>query len=234
MSSDAAVPELWEWAEYYCPWCYIAAVRLHHVLPEYQHRVRLRVRPYPLEVMGGEAAPRTILEQEWWLAAIQEPLAEFKPFAGDDWPTTTLPAFEVAWCALQQNESAFLELDLLIRRAFFAEGRNIGRRDVLLELVQAVGLDFERVTADLDSGRPREAVLAEANLGQERYRVRGTPTLMLADGNKLRHPIAFARMRDEQVIGVMPLPCHGEECVQATRALFERALVQTASPSRDA
>jgi predicted DsbA family dithiol-disulfide isomerase len=234
MSSDAAVPELWEWAEYYCPWCYIAAVRLHHVLPEYQDRVRLRVRPYPLEVMGGEAAPRAILEQEWWLAAIQEPLAEFKPFAGDDWPTTTLPAFEVAWCALQQNESAFLELDLLIRRAFFAEGRNIGRRDVLLELVQAVGLDVERVTADLDSGRPREAVLAEANLGQERYRVRGTPTLMLADGNKLRHPIAFARMRDEQVIGVMPLPCHGEECVQATRALFERALVQTASPSRDA
>jgi len=45
-------------------------VRLHHVLPEYQGRVRLRVRPFPLEVMGGEAAPRAILEQEWWLAAI--------------------------------------------------------------------------------------------------------------------------------------------------------------------
>jgi hypothetical protein len=86
---------------------FIAAVRLHHVLPEYQHRVRLRVRPYPLEVMGGEAAPRTILEQEWWLAAIQEPLAEFKPFAVDDWPTTTMPAFEVAWCALSNTNQHF-------------------------------------------------------------------------------------------------------------------------------
>jgi hypothetical protein len=84
MSSAAAVPELWEWAEYYCPWCYIAAVRLHHVLPEYQDRVRLRVRPYPLEVMGGEAAPRAILEQEWWLAAIPEwPPARSRARRGD-------------------------------------------------------------------------------------------------------------------------------------------------------
>ncbi len=28
MKTEASV-ELWEWAEYYCPWCYIAAVRLH-------------------------------------------------------------------------------------------------------------------------------------------------------------------------------------------------------------
>jgi predicted DsbA family dithiol-disulfide isomerase len=203
-------------------------VRLHHILPEYQGRVRLRVRPFPLEMMGGEAAPRAILEQEWWLAALQEPLAEFAPFLGDDWPTSTLPAFEVAWCALQQSEAAFLDLDLRIRRAFFAEGRNIGRRDVLLELAQAVGIDVRRVTAELDSGRPREAVLDEARLGQERYRVRGTPTLMLADGTKLRHPIAFARMREERVVGVMPLPCHGQECLQATRDLFERSLEQGA------
>jgi predicted DsbA family dithiol-disulfide isomerase len=203
-------------------------VRLHHVLPEYLGRVGLRVRPFPLEMIGEAPQPR-ILQQEWWLAAIQEPLAEFKPFLGGDWPTSTLPAFEVAWCALQQSEMAFFDLDLLIRRAFFAEGRNIGRRDVLLELARTVGVDTNSMTADLDSGRPREAVLGEARLGQERYQVRGTPTVMLADGTKLRHPIAFARMREERVVGVMPLPCSGEECLQATRALFERALGQVSS-----
>jgi predicted DsbA family dithiol-disulfide isomerase len=205
-------------------------VRLHHILPEYHGRVRLRVRPFPLEVMGGEAAPRAILEQEWWLAAIQEPLAEFNPFPNHDWPTSTLPAFEVAWCAFQQGELAFLDLDLRIRRAFFAEGRNIGSRDVLLELAEAAGCDVDRVTGELVSGRSRQAVLDEARLGQERYRVRGTPTLMLANGTKLRHPIAFARMREERVVGVMPLPCHGEECVQATRDLFEQALGDAVSP----
>lgn len=199
-------------------------MRLHHILPDYEGRVRLRIRPFPLEVMSGEAAPRRILEQEWWLAAIQEPLAEFKPFQGNDWPSTTLPAFEAAWCAAQQSEAALLDFDLRIRRAFFADGLNIGRREVLLDLARAAGLDVDRMTAELDSGRPREAVLAEARLGQEQFRVRGTPTIMLADGTKLRHPIAYARMRDERVIGVTPLPCHGESCLQATRDLFERAL----------
>ena len=35
------LPEIWQWAEYYCPWCYIAAVRLHKIAPEYEGRVRL-------------------------------------------------------------------------------------------------------------------------------------------------------------------------------------------------
>ena len=205
-------------------------MRLHHVLPEYQGRVRLRVRPFPLEVMAGEAALRAVLDQEWWLAAVQEPLARFKPFEGEDWPTTTLPAFEVAWCAAQQGEAAFLAFDLRVRRAFFAESRNIGQREILLDLAREVGLDLASLTRELDSGRPREAVLAEAQAGQERYRVRGTPTLMLADGTKLRSPIAFPQMREHRITGVMPLPCHADECLQATRDLFERAL--TVGPAR--
>lgn len=220
-------PELWQWAEYYCPWSYIAAVRLYHVSPEYEGRVRLRVRPFPLEAMGGEAAPRAILEQEWWLAALQEPRAEFMPWRGESWPSTTLPAFEAAWCAALQDESLFLEYDLRIRRAFFAESRDIGRADVLLEIAQEAGLDVDRLRRDLVRGEARPAILADARLGQERYRVRGTPTIMLGDGTKLRHPIAYPQMKASRVIGVMPLPCHGDECIEATRDLFERAVLTT-------
>jgi predicted DsbA family dithiol-disulfide isomerase len=217
-------PELWEWAEYYCPWSYIAAVRLYHVYPEYAGRVRLRVRPFPLEVMGGEAVPRAILEQEWWLAAIQEPRATFEPWHGETWPTTTLPAFEAAWCAARQDDAVFLDYDLRIRRAFFAESRDIGRPDVLLEIAREAGLDVDRLRRDLESGEVRSAILADARLGQERYRVRGTPTLMLADGTKLRHPIAYPQMRGAAVVGVSPLPCYGDACIATTRDFFERAL----------
>ena len=66
--NDRLIPELWEWAEYYCPWCYIAAVRLHRVAKEFEGRVTFRTRPFPLELAHGEAAPRDILQQEWWLA----------------------------------------------------------------------------------------------------------------------------------------------------------------------
>lgn len=226
--TDEVVPEVWQWAEYYCPWSYIAAVRLHHLSPEYQGRVRLRVRPFPLEVMGGEAAPRAILEQEWWLAAIQEPRATFEPWHGETWPTTTLPAFEAAWCAARQDDALLLDFDLQVRRAFFAESRDIGRPDVLLEIAREAGLDVDRLRRDLERGEARPAILEEARLGQERYRVRGTPTLMLDDGTKLRHPIAYPQMRGAQVVGVMPLPCHGDECVDATRELLDRAARRTA------
>lgn len=220
------MPELWEWAEYYCPWCYVAAVRLHKVAPEYRGRVRLRQRAYPLEVYGGGPPDRRELEAEMWLAALQEPEARFKPFTGTDWPTTTLPAFEAAWSVMQMDEAAGHDFDLRIRRAFFAEGRNIGRREVMLELAAEAGVEMAQFTRLFNGGEARAAVLAEGRLGKERYGVRGTPTLMTADGSKLRHPIAYARIDEGKVLSVGRLPCCGEGCYDATRALFEEALQQ--------
>lgn len=138
------------------------------LLPEYQGRVRLRVRPFPLELMGGEAAPRDILEQEWWLAALHEPAAAFAPYRGQSWPATTLPAFEAAWCATQQGEAAGHDYDLRVRRAFFSESRNIGQREVLIELAQEAGLDLATFTVLWGSGVAHNAVLEESRLGQER------------------------------------------------------------------
>ena len=199
-------------------------MRLHRVIAEYEGRVRVQVRPFPLEVAGSGPAPRDILEQEWWLAAIQEPAADFAPYEGGDWPATTLPAFEAAWCAFRQGEEAGRDYDLRVRRAFFAEGRNIGRRQVLLEIAEEAGLDARHFEHTFKSGKAREAVLKEWRSGKERYRVRGTPTVMLSDGTKLKHPIAFPTTNERRVVGIKSLPCCGEGCMDATRDLFEEAL----------
>jgi predicted DsbA family dithiol-disulfide isomerase len=209
----------------------VAAVRLHAIMPEFQGRAKLRIRPFPLELIDGESAPRDILDQEWWLAAIQEPAAAFAPYRGDDWPTTTLPAFEAAWCAGRQGEQALATYDLRVRQAFFAEGRNIGRWDILREIAEEARLDRQRFDQDVASGEARPAVIEEARLGRERYRVRGTPTLMLADGTKLRHPIAYPRMEERKVVGVATPPCCGNGCIEATREVIEQAL--QAGPSSD-
>lgn len=176
----------------------------------------------PLE-LHGEAAPRDILEQEWWLAAIQEPLAKFGKMP-DDWPTTTLPAFDAVWCAFQQGNEAGLDYDLRLRRAFFAEERNVGRASVLIEIAEEAELDVDAFRNLFQTEEPRAAVLAEASEGREKYRVRGTPTIMLPDGTRLRAPIAAPEMHDRKVTGVRPLPCRGDECLDATRQLFDRAI----------
>jgi hypothetical protein len=36
--------------------------------------------------------------------------------------------------------------------------------------------------------------------------------------------MAFARFEDDQIVAVKPLPCHGDGCLEATRALFEQAI----------
>lgn len=183
-------------------------------------------RSFPLEVYGGGPPDRKELELEMWLAALQEPAALFKPF-GDEWPTTTLPAFEAAWCAFQQGEVVGHAFDLRIRSAFFAEGRNIGKREVLSDLACEAGLDMELFTRNFNNGEARAAVLEEGRVGKEIYKVRGTPTIMLSNGTKLRHPMAYANIRDGKVLSVGRLPCCGEGCYDATRELFEQALKHT-------
>jgi predicted DsbA family dithiol-disulfide isomerase len=223
---NTSLPELWEWTEYYCPWSYISAVRLAKIAVEYKGRVRLVERPFPLEVYGGGPPNKLELDQEWWLAALQEPAAIFHAYNNTDWPATTLPAFEAVWCARQQDEGAARDLDLLIRWAFFAESTNIGDRDIYAGLAREVGLELPAFRRLFESSRPREAVLAEGRLGYERYQVRSTPTLMLSSGTCLRLPIAFPRSENERIAGVEPLPCSGDSCYEATRALFEQALAR--------
>ncbi len=53
--SGPSVAELWEWAEYYCPWCYVMASRMHRVLSKYAGRVLAYTRFFPLELFNGEA-----------------------------------------------------------------------------------------------------------------------------------------------------------------------------------
>lgn len=200
-------------------------MRLQKIAPEYEGRVRVVDKAFPLEIYGGGPPDRHELELEIWLAALQEPAATFKPFS-DDFPTTTLPAFDAAWCAFQQGESIGRDFDLRIRRAFFAEGRNIGKREVMLDLAREANLDMDDFTRRFNSDEPRAAVLAEGKLGKEQFGVRGTPTVMLSDGTKLRHKMSYPSIQNGKIVSVGKLPCCGEGCYEATRELFEKALVQ--------
>jgi predicted DsbA family dithiol-disulfide isomerase len=200
-------------------------VRLHRIGKEYEDRVTVRTRFFPLELLRPGGPSRQLLEEEWWLAAIQEPNAEFARYPDADWPTTTLPAFDAAWAARNQGSAVGTEYDIRVRRAFFAEGRNIGRPEILLEIAREASLDLSRFQRDVASPEPRAAVLAESRIGREQFHVRGTPTLTLADGTHLKLPIAFPRVRANRIVGIAPLECAGEACSDAMRSLFERALV---------
>lgn len=199
-------------------------MRLHRIENEYEGRVYVRRRLFPLELLRGEGPPRDLLEHEWWVAAVQEPDAPFHPYPRDDWPTTTLPAFDGMWAMRRQSEKLAADFDLRVRRAFFAEGRNIGRPEVIRAIAAEAGADMDRFDRDVSDPAARAAVVEESRVGREEYHVRGTPTLMLGDGTRLRLPIAYPRVENGRIIAMAPLTCYGPGCDDAMRALFERAL----------
>ncbi len=193
--------------------------------------MRVRRRFFPLELLRGEGPPRDLLEHEWWVAALQEPEAPFRPYPRDDWPTTTLPAFDGMWAVEHQSQALAADFDLRVRRAFFAEGRNIGRPEVIRAIAEEAGVDLAQFDRDLSGSAARAAVIEESRVGREQYHVRGTPTLMLGDGTRLRLPIAFPRIEEQRIVAIAPLPCAGHGCDGAMRALFERALTAGPVPS---
>lgn len=206
-------------------------MRLHRIEPEYEGRVRVRRRFFPLELPSGEGPVRDLLEHEWWVAAIQEPDAPFHPYPRDDWPTTTLPAFDGMWAVSQQSEARAADFDLRVRRAFFAEGRNIGRPEVIRAIAAEGGADVDRFDRDVSTPAARAAVIEESRVGREKFHVRGTPTLMLGDGTRLRLPIAYPRIENRRIVAMAPLTCYGHTCDDAMRALFDRALAAASGPS---
>ena len=200
-------------------------MRLHRIGKEYEDRVTVRTRFFPLELLRPGGPSRPLLEQEWWLAAIQEPTAAFAPYPVDDWPTTTLPAFDAVWAASRQGHVIGMDYDLRVRRAFFGEGRNIGRPEILLDIAREASLDVPRFQLDVGSQEARAAVVEESRIGREQFSVHGTPTLTLADGTHLKLPIAIPRIQAHRIVAIAPLECVGEACSDSFRALFERALV---------
>ncbi len=62
----------------------------------------------------------------------------------------------------------------------------------MMELAREASLDVLSFRRLLDSDESWASVLAEANLGKERFAVRGTPTII--------HPIAFPHLRGRKIV----------------------------------
>ena len=75
------VPTLSIWAEYTCPWAYVAAERMRPLVGEYRGRVAVRWMAVPLEWVNDRPTARHVLDARRRPAAPHEPDARFVPYA---------------------------------------------------------------------------------------------------------------------------------------------------------
>ncbi len=194
-------------------------------MPQFAGRVRLAWKALPLEWVNQRPTPRSVLEAEWWPAALHDARASFEPYTALTYPDSTLPAFEAATCAAAHGYEQGLHYDLAVREAFFGRSLDISRREVLLQLARETGLDVARFERDLAAGEAAERVRADYEEGAVFLDPQGSPSFVLPNGKQIFNPAtADLTFEDDRIVALGAMPCVGAGCDDEYRHLLDSTL----------
>jgi len=176
-------------------WCSFAHVTIHR-LHEARRRLGLegRVsfdhRAFPLELLNRKPSPRTGTDSEVARMGSVEPDAGWQMWQDKDWlyPSSTLLALEAIQAVKEQGLGASEQLDLALRKAFWAESKSIANYHVILDAAESTGVvDVPELAAALDDGRARRALSEQAAISATEV-VNCSPHLFLPDGTDHANP----------------------------------------------
>jgi predicted DsbA family dithiol-disulfide isomerase len=172
-----------------CPWCYLGKRRLEAALAKYDGEVTVRYRPFQLDPspvpeprptldaladkFGGPERARQMTDHTRAVAEADGMTLNFDRALS----ANTFEAHRLSWYAAERGRQP--EVMEGLHRAHFTEGRDVGSRDVLVEVAAEAGLDPAEVRDFLDSSNGTaevEAELAEAR----RLGVTSVPTFVFA------------------------------------------------------
>jgi predicted DsbA family dithiol-disulfide isomerase len=189
------------WSDLGCPWSHAVVWRLHDARRRLglDGRLRFDHHAFPLELFNSEPTPKPRIDAEWPVAETLAPRAGWQAWSAPDhaWPVTMLPPMEAVAAAKEQSLAASEELDRALRRAFWAEGRCISLRHVILEVAgECDAVDVAALADALDEGRARRAILDDwaTARGDE---VRGSAHLFAPDGTNAQNPGITIGWRDD-------------------------------------
>ncbi|AYC30405.1 DsbA family oxidoreductase [Paenisporosarcina cavernae] len=176
------------WSDYVCPFCYIGKRRLEQAIEKkgLQDHVDVVFKSYELDMSAPATSEETTYEslarkyQTTVEAAKQmtDGVREQAKSVGLTYnfdairPANTRDAHRLVMWA-QKNDQA-KELSERLFHAYFIDAREIGRREVLLEIVKEAGLNVEEAKAMLETKENLAAVRVEMQEGIE-LGVRGVP-----------------------------------------------------------
>lgn len=206
----------------------MAAARLDKVMPEFEGRLQLKWRAFPLEVINDRPAPRYIVDQEWPLIAVQEPLSPCRSWPHEEYLRTTIRAFQAYASAYAQDPEKARVYDLDIRRGFFYDGRRVDEDEVLCGMAEEAGLDGSKVRADLEAGAYAEGVMVDyreaMRLRDEEGMPMTSPTLIFPSGEAVFNPYASDKtIEDGKLTEVHAPPAYGEAVYEGYREILARA-----------
>ena len=165
-------------SDYVCPFCYLEEPDLARVREEYGEAVdidwrayELRPDPVPTLDPDGEYLHRV------WNASVY-PMAKSLGIKLSLPPVQPRSRKALEAAEYAREEGRFGEMHTALFRAFFENGEDIGREEILLEVGDSVGLNRGRLRAALEEGRYTQKVLADEELAR-RLGVNSVPTMFV-------------------------------------------------------
>jgi predicted DsbA family dithiol-disulfide isomerase len=142
-------------SDIWCSFAHIAIHRLHATRARLglEEQVSFDLRAFPLELLNDAPSPRPGTDSEVARMASLEPSAGWQLWQAKDWlyPSTTLPALEAVLAAKEQSLNASEQLDLGLRRAFWAESRcisHLANPGIDVDWDGAYGIGWPVINAD--------------------------------------------------------------------------------------
>ena len=183
-----------------CPWAHLAVHRLWTTRSRLGLEADLRIdhRAFPLEMMNERATPKRGLDAEVAVVGGHDVDAGWHTWdrPTHEYPGSSLLALEAVQAAKRQSLAASEELDRALRRAFFAERRNITmRHEILAAATACKGVNETTLREHLDSGTARREVIEQKEAADGRE-VKGSPHFFLPDGSDVHNPGLELRWAD--------------------------------------
>lgn len=172
------------WSDYVCPYCYLQLPALKKLKQENENAgqrlqvvwraFELRPAPNPTLDPAGEYLRST------WAKSVY-PMAEERGMNLKLPPVQPRSRAAHEAAAFASNQGRFEPMHEALFRAFFEEGRDIGRTDVLAEIAASVGLDPGQLTSSLETKKFATAVEEDQQLALQ-LGVSGVPIMTLRLG----------------------------------------------------
>jgi len=158
------------------PYCYLATKLMWPVFDEFHTRLLWR----PLGGWNGRSSPEVALKK---LPIARQDMARFARRLGipvNPPPKTTDPTRAGAGSLLAQERGLLRPYIMEVMRREWADGADIGDRDVLLEVGARIGLDRDELADAVDDPQRQSQLEANWREAEERGAI-GVPTFIIGE-----------------------------------------------------
>jgi predicted DsbA family dithiol-disulfide isomerase len=130
----------------------------------------------------------------------------FNPWKSGPYPTWGMPALRASKAAALQGKEKWRSFHLAVMKAFYTEGRDISKSEVLEEVAREKGLAMNAFIEECRNHKWEDLVYEETRRAQEVFGISSIPTVVVAGTVLVEGTVSIARYKQviEEVKEKMP------------------------------